>query len=79
MTDPGSKSMRQIAVESPAMIGVLEKYRLDFGWGGDKSLESAAAEAGILLETVLSEMRLALTHTRIFSEAENMPYKVPVK
>ncbi len=64
MTDPGSKTMRQIAVESPAMIGVLEKYRLDFCWAGDKSLESAAAEAGIPLETVLSEMRLALTQRR---------------
>jgi len=64
MTDPGSKTMRQIAVESPAMIGVLEKYRLDFCWAGDKSLEAATAEAGVPLETVLSEMRLALTQCR---------------
>jgi len=64
MTDPGSKTMRQIAVESPAMIGVLEKYRLDFCWAGDKSLEAAAAEAGVPLETVLSEMRRAVTQCR---------------
>ena len=43
------------------MIGVLEKYRLDYCWAGDKSLEAAVGEAGILLETVLSDMRLALT------------------
>ena len=43
------------------MIGVLEKYRLDFCWAGDKSLEAAVGEAGILLETVLFDMRLALT------------------
>ena len=61
MTDPASKTMRQIVVESPAMIGVLEKYRLDYCWAGDKSLEAAVGEAGILLETVLSDMRLALT------------------
>jgi regulator of cell morphogenesis and NO signaling len=64
MTDSGSKTMSEIAVESPAMIGVLEKYRLDFCRDGDKSLEAAAAEAGVPLETVLSEMRLALTQCR---------------
>jgi len=61
MTDLGSKTMREIAVESPAAIGVLEKYRLDFCWAGDKSLEAAAAEAGVPLETVLCEMVSALT------------------
>ena len=61
MTDPGSKTLREIAVESPAAIGVLEKYRLDFCWAGDKSLEAAAAEAGVPLETVLCEMGSALT------------------
>jgi regulator of cell morphogenesis and NO signaling len=53
--------MRQIVVESPPMIGVLEKYRLDYCWAGDKSLEAAVGKAGIPLETVLSDMRLALT------------------
>jgi len=62
MPDPGSKTMRQIAVESPAMIGVLEKYRLDFCWAGDKSLEAATAEAGVPLEAVLCEMESALTN-----------------
>jgi regulator of cell morphogenesis and NO signaling len=61
MTGLGSKSMRQIAVESPAAIAVLEKYRLDFCWAGDKSLEAAAAEAGVPLETILYEMGSALT------------------
>ena len=64
MADSGSKTMRQIAVESPAAIAVLEKYRLDFCWAGDKSLEAAAAEAGVPLKTVLSEMRLAVTECR---------------
>jgi regulator of cell morphogenesis and NO signaling len=49
------------------MIGVLEKYRLDYCWAGEKSLEAAADEAGIPLEAVLSEMRLALTE---FNEAQ---------
>lgn len=61
MTDLGSKSMRQIAVEQPAAIAVLEKYRLDFCWAGDKPLEAAAAEAGVPLETILCEMGSALT------------------
>ena len=60
MTDPGSKTMRQIAVERPAAIAVLEKYRLDFCWAGDKSLEAAAAEAGVPMETILCEMESAL-------------------
>ena len=64
MADSGSKTMRQIAVESPAAIAVLEKYRLDFCWAGDKSLEAAAAEAGIPLETILCEMGWALTTCR---------------
>lgn len=64
MTDLGSKPMRQIAVERPAAIAVLEKYRLDFCWAGDKSLESAAAEAGVPLETILCEIGLALTGCR---------------
>src|SRR3954471_16285233 len=61
MTGLGSKSMRQIAVESPAAIAVLQKYRLDFCWAGDKSLEAAAAEAGVPLKTILYEMGSALT------------------
>ena len=56
MTDLSAKSMRQIAVESPPAIAVLEKYRLDFCWAGDKLLEAAAAEAGVPLETILREM-----------------------
>ena len=64
MTASGSKTMRQIAVESPAAIAVLEKYRLDFCGAGDKSLEAAAAEAGIPLETILCEMGSALTTCR---------------
>jgi len=64
MTDSGSKTMRQIALESPAAIAVLEKYRLDFCWAGDKSLEAAAAKAGVPLETILGEMRSALTTCR---------------
>ena len=56
MPDPGSKTMRQIAVESPVAIAVLEKDRLDFCWAGDKSLNAAAAEAGVPLETILCEM-----------------------
>ena len=64
MADSGSKTMRQIAVESPAAIAVLEKYRLDFCWAGDKSLEATAAEAGIPLETILCEMGWALTTCR---------------
>jgi hypothetical protein len=55
MADSGSKTMRQIAVESPAAIAVLEKYRLDFCGAGDKSLEAAAAEAGVPLQTILYE------------------------
>ena len=65
MADPSSKTIRQIAVEWPATIAVLEKYHLDFCWAGDKSLEAAAAEAGVPLETVLSEMGLALTQCRV--------------
>ena len=64
MADSDSKPMRQIAVESPAAIAVLEKYRLDFCGAGDKSLEAAAAEAGIPLETILCEMGLALATRR---------------
>ena len=59
-----SKTMRQIVLESPAMIGVLEKYHLDYCWAGEKSLEAAANEAGILLEVALSEMQLALTEVK---------------
>jgi len=68
MTDLGSKTIREIAVGSPAAIGVLEKYRLDFCWAGDKSLETAAAEAGVPLETVLCEMASALA-----SRGKNQP------
>lgn len=64
MADSGSKTMRQIAVEQPGAIAVLEKYHLDFCWAGDKSLEAAAAEAGIPLETILCEMGSALTACR---------------
>lgn len=61
MTDLGSKLMRQLALELPAAIAVLEKYRLDFCWAGDKSLETAAAEVGVPLGTILCEMGSALT------------------
>lgn len=64
MTDSGSKTMRRIAVEQPAAIAVLEKYRLDFCRDGDKSLDAAAAEAGVPLETILCGMESALTTCR---------------
>ena len=60
MIDPRSKTMKQIAVDWPAAIPVFEKHHLDFCWTGDKTLEVVAAEGGVLLETVLSDLRLAV-------------------
>jgi regulator of cell morphogenesis and NO signaling len=60
MIDPGSKTIKQIAVECPAAIPVLEKHHFDFCWTGDKTLDVVAAEMGVPLEIVLSELRLAV-------------------
>lgn len=60
MIDPRSKTMKQIAVDWPAAIPVFEKHHLDFCWTGDKTLEVVAAEGGVLLELVLSDLRLAV-------------------
>ena len=60
MIDPRSKTMKQIAVDWPAAIPVFEKHHLDFCWTGDKTLEVVAAEGGVLLEIVLSDLRLAV-------------------
>ena len=35
MIDPDSKTMRQIAVESPVAIAALEKYSLEFCWASE--------------------------------------------
>ena len=60
MIDPRFKTMKQIAVDWPAAIRVFEKHHLDFCWTGDKTLDVVAAEGGVLLEIVLSDLRLAV-------------------
>jgi regulator of cell morphogenesis and NO signaling len=60
MIDPRSKTIKQIAVDWPAAIPVFERHHLDFCWTGDKTLEVVAAEGGVLLEIVLSDLRLAV-------------------
>jgi regulator of cell morphogenesis and NO signaling len=60
MVDPRCKTMKQIAVDWPAAIPVFEKHHLDFCWTGDKTLEVVVAEGGVLLEIVLSDLRLAV-------------------
>ena len=49
----------------PAAIPVFEKHHLDFCWTGDKTLEVVAAEEGVLLEIVLSDLRLAVAEPKM--------------
>lgn len=58
MIDPRSKTMKQIAVDWPAAIPVVEKHHLDSCRTGDKTLEVVAAEGGVLSEIVLSDRQL---------------------
>lgn len=55
--------MKEIAAEWPAAIRVFEKHDLDFCWTGDKTLDVVAAEMGVPLESLLSEVRLAVAES----------------
>jgi regulator of cell morphogenesis and NO signaling len=52
------KTVREIAVESPAATRVLEKFGIDYCCGGRRPFERACARAGVRVEEVLDSIEI---------------------
>ncbi|HEY1261969.1 MAG TPA: iron-sulfur cluster repair di-iron protein [Terriglobales bacterium] len=52
------KTVREIAVESPAATRVFEKFGIDYCCGGSKPFEEACAKAGVGVEEVLDSIEI---------------------
>jgi regulator of cell morphogenesis and NO signaling len=63
MTPGTTKTVREIAVETPNATRIFEKLKIDYCCGGGKSLDAACTEAGIETEEVL----------RLLEEAASRP------
>ncbi len=53
------KSVRELVVETPAIIPVFQRYGIDFCCGGEKSLSEACITAGVSAEIVLNAFEAA--------------------
>ncbi len=64
MTVTTEKTVRELALENPAMTRVLEKLGIDYCCGGNKSLEQACREANLPIDQVLNSLAMAESATR---------------
>ena len=56
--DP-NMTLRELALEAPTAIGVLEKWKLDYCCHGNRSVATACAEAGIDAAQLLAQIQPA--------------------
>lgn len=61
MKDLHSRTVREIALESPVSTRVFEAYHIDYCCGGRKSLDDACDEAGVSASEVEERLREILT------------------
>jgi len=56
-----NKTIREIALETPATIPVFEKHNIDYCCGGNKKFSEACENAGISPETLSKNISVAIT------------------
>ncbi len=61
MNTTGTKTIREIALETPETTRVFEEFKIDYCCGGKKSIEEACAEAGIDPSVVAARIESAIS------------------
>jgi len=64
MTVVAEKTVRELAVENPAVTRIFEKLGIDYCCGGNQSLEEACRAANLPIDQVLESLVLAEPATR---------------
>ena len=64
MTVATGKTVRELALENPAMTRVFEKLGIDYCCGGEQSLEQACRQANLAIDQVLDSLALAESATQ---------------
>lgn len=73
MTDYNTKTIRDIAAESPASVRVFEEFKIDYCCGGRKNFGEACREAGVDPAVLGGKLDMALAgETDISSAPEKM-------
>lgn len=57
-----TKTIREIAVESPATVPVFQEYKIDFCCGGGRNFNDACQSAGVAPEIVSEKINRVLTN-----------------
>jgi regulator of cell morphogenesis and NO signaling len=71
MSVTAEKTVRELALESPAATRVFEKLGLDYCCGGNKSLEEACRTANLPMDEVLDSLELAEQASRVSQKERN--------
>ncbi len=58
MTVLTAKTVREVAVESPAATRVFERFGIDYCCGGNQGLEQACEKAGVPVDAVLGTLQM---------------------
>jgi len=53
-----AKTVRELAVETPAATRVFERFGIDYCCGGNQALEQACQRAGVSLDTVVDSLEM---------------------
>lgn len=71
MTVMTAKTVRELAVESPAATRVFEKFGIDYCCGGNQSLEEACGRANVSIDQVLDSLEMAEETVRASQEVRD--------
>ncbi|MGD9630614.1 MAG: iron-sulfur cluster repair di-iron protein [Pyrinomonadaceae bacterium] len=67
-----TKTIREIALESPATTRVFEEFKIDYCCGGRKSLEEACSSAGLDFEIVADKVGAILDGVRSIDDSNEI-------
>ena len=71
-----TKTIREIALESPATTRVFEEFKIDYCCGGRKSLADACRETGIDFDVISQKITDAMSNNEIAATHPEQPSKL---
>jgi regulator of cell morphogenesis and NO signaling len=73
MSMTAEKTVRELALENPAVTRVFEKLGIDYCCGGNKSLEEVCRAANLSMDEVLDSLEMADQSARAVQKDRNWP------
>lgn len=70
-----TKTIREIALESPATTRIFEEFKIDYCCGGRKSLEEACTNAGLDFQLVANKVGAVLNGERSTDDANEIVHQ----